>query len=89
MLKAVEGMGCEPFRVHDFRRTFVTLMAEDEELDANPAVLDAMLNQKVTGVADVYNRVRYLKQSRRYWQYWADQLQKWEGPILKVVAEHG
>lgn len=52
------------FRLHDLRRTWATQVAE---LDVHPWVIEAHLNHVsgvVSGIAAVYNRHKYLKETR-------------------------
>jgi integrase len=63
-----------PWRIHDLRRTFVTLAGENNLAD--PHVIEAAVNHlsgvAKAGVAGVYNRAQYLDQRRELFNAWSD-----------------
>jgi integrase len=64
-----------PWRLHDFRRSVATHMAE---LGVQPHVIEAVLNHASghkAGVAGVYNRASYANEVRRALDLWAAHLQ--------------
>jgi integrase len=68
------------FRLHDLRRTWATHVAE---LDVHPWVIEAHLNHVsgvVSGVAAVYNRHKYLNESRAA-------VAKFEAKLTRLLAE--
>jgi integrase len=71
------------WRLHDFRRTMATLMAD--RLKVRPHVIEAILNHISTaesgkgGVAGVYNRAEYMDEKR-------SALEAWEQFILNLVG---
>ncbi|MGE0653287.1 MAG: tyrosine-type recombinase/integrase [Alphaproteobacteria bacterium] len=84
----------EDWRFHDFRRTVVTGMNEDLEIE--PHVVEAVVNHvsgaAKAGVAGVYNRAQYLPQRRIALAAWAQHLEaivsgKVEAPNVVALAE--
>ena len=65
-----------PWRVHDFRRTAATGLAE---LGVLPHIIEAVLNHvsgHKSGVAGIYNRARYESEMREALQRWADHVEQ-------------
>jgi integrase len=63
------------WRIHDLRRTMVTIMAE--RLSILPHVIESVVNHvsgHKAGVAGIYNRATYAKEKRLALQTWADYL---------------
>jgi integrase len=63
------------WRIHDLRRTMVTMMAE--RLDVLPHVIESVVNHvsgHKAGVAGIYNRATYAKEERLALHIWADYL---------------
>ena len=62
----------KPWRIHDLRRTFVTLSHENDL--AQPHVIEAAINHLTgvakAGVAGTYNRAAYLKERRELFDSW-------------------
>jgi integrase len=82
--------GCKiaPWQLLDCRRTFGTKLAE---LKVPPHIVERLLNHKlgtlsnqtsgaVTAVAEVYNRYRYLDETR-------DAIRLWEGRLERLIAD--
>jgi integrase len=66
----------EEWRVHDFRRTVVTHLAE---LGVRDAVIEAIVNHVSglrAGVAGTYNRAKLMADRRKALNMWAEHLQK-------------
>lgn len=62
-----------PWTLHDLRRTFATVCAE--ELHIEPHVIEACLNhvrKRREGVAGIYNRATYAAPMARAWRAYAD-----------------
>jgi len=65
------------WRVHDLRRTMVTMMAE--HLNIWPHVIESVVNHvsgHKAGVAGIYNRATYADEKRNALQAWADHLDR-------------
>jgi hypothetical protein len=79
--------GCEPWRLHDLRRTAATGLAE---IGTNPHIVEAILNHvsgHKDGVAGVYNRAQYLQPMKTALAMWADHVRSVvDGSERKVVA---
>ncbi len=85
MAKNIRPMlsGCEPFTLHDFRRTARTHL---EALGTPPYVAERCLNHKIRGVEGIYNRHDYFQERKEALQAWADLLTKLEvGEEDKVI----
>jgi integrase len=66
------GLKVRPWRLHDLRRTAVTLMAD--KLGVQPHVVEAILNHisgHKAGVAGIYNRATYTTEKREALEQWA------------------
>ncbi len=80
----------KPWTLHDFRRTFATVCAE--QLEILPHVVEACLNhqeRRNTGVASVYNRATYAEPMARAWKAyagWIDRLLTGQAAATNVVA---
>lgn len=70
-LKGSEGL--PPWRLHDLRRTVITLM--NEKLKISPHIVEAAVNHQSgmakAGVAGVYNRALYLDERRKALSEWS------------------
>jgi integrase len=69
-----ETEGMPDWRLHDFRRTAASYMAQ---LDVPPHVLSAVLNHSpgsVQGITAIYNRYRYTDEKRSALESWAEKL---------------
>ncbi len=78
---------CEPFVVHDFRRTARTHL---EALGVSPHVAERCLNHKLKGVVGIYNRHDYFEERKLALQAWADLLSELEtNEADKVVPIKG
>jgi integrase len=69
-------VGIAPYRIHDFRRTVATGLAE---LGTLPHIVEACLNHQSghkAGVAGVYNRARYADEMRTALQKWGDHIDR-------------
>lgn len=77
MAKSIRPLmeGCEPFTIHDFRRTARTHL---EALGTPPHIAERCLNHKIKGVEGVYNRHDYFQERRLALQAWADLLTELE-----------
>ena len=67
-----ERTGLRDWRIYDFRRTAATVMAD--RLGVLPHVIEAILNHvsgHKGGVAGIYNRATYAKESREALERWA------------------
>ncbi|WP_240669019.1 site-specific integrase [Dyella sp. M7H15-1] len=74
---------CEPFTLHDMRRTARTHL---EALGVLPHVAERCLNHKLKGVVGIYNRHDYFEERKAALQVWADLLAQLEaGDAGKVV----
>ena len=76
-------IGIEPWRLHDLRRTWVTLASE--ELGIPPHIVESAVNHVSgfrAGVAGVYNKAQYLDERRVAFTAWADH-------VLALVAKDG
>jgi len=86
-LDARLGNTVRPWRVHDLRRTAATGMAD---LGVQPHVVEAVLNHvsgTKAGIAGVYNRSPYERETRAAMALWADHIRSIvEGSERKVVA---
>jgi integrase len=74
----IAGQPIKPWRTHDLRRTFSTIMNEspdDGGLGIAPHIVEACLNHisggAKSGVAGVYNKARYLSEKRVALERWA------------------
>ena len=68
--------GVEDFRLHDLRRTAVTMMAE---LGIQPHIIEAILNHvsgHKAGVAGIYNKAKYLDEMRSALKRWAEHIEQ-------------
>ncbi len=80
-------MKCEPFTIHDLRRTARTHL---EALGVTPHVAERCLNHKIKGVQGIYNRHDYFAERKAGLQSWADLLSGLEaGDTDKVVPIKG
>jgi integrase len=86
----------KPWRVHDLRRTFSTIMNESPDaggLGIAPHVVEACLNHISGGakasVAGVYNKAKYLPEKRIALQRWALHLQGMVGGSAAKVVPLG
>jgi len=59
---------CEPWTLHDLRRTLSTMMNDDGTIP--PHIIEALLAHTVGGVAAVYNRADLLEQRKRALLAW-------------------
>lgn len=77
MAKSIRPLmkGCEPFTLHDLRRTARTHL---EALGTPPHIAERCLNHKLRGVVGVYNRHDYFEERKRALQAWADLLTELE-----------
>ena len=78
----VAGQPIKPWRVHDLRRTFSTMLNEspdDGGLGIAPHIVEALLNhisgQAKSGVAGTYNAATYLSEKRVAMARWADHIE--------------
>jgi integrase len=65
---------CEPWRLHDLRRTAATRMAD---LGVSPHIVEAVLNHvsgHKRGVAGVYNRATYDSEKLTALNIWAERI---------------
>lgn len=85
MAKSIRPLmkGCEPFTLHDLRRTARTHL---EALGTPPHVAERCLNHKLKGVVGVYNRHDYFEERKRALQGWADLLTKLEHQGSRVAS---
>ncbi len=75
--------GCEPFTIHDFRRTARTHLAA---LGVDPHIAERCLNHKIKGVEGIYNRHDYMPERRDALLRWARLLEDCEaGEASKVT----
>ena len=87
----------EPWTLHDLRRSFATIAADDEHgLAIDPHVVDKILaHTTATGlsaVAQVYNKAQYLKKRAAALDAWAIYLRDLVEPEKatgNIVALHG
>jgi integrase len=71
-----QGAPLPPWHLHDLRRSFATLAAENGLIE--PHIIEAILNHASghkAGVAGTYNRAAYREQKRIGLQEWADRLE--------------
>jgi integrase len=73
-----KAMGIPAWRLHDLRRTFDTLSAENDL--ANDHVIDAALNHTKAGLRKVYNRAQYLSQRRQLFKAWGEYIDNLVSP---------
>jgi integrase len=78
----ISGKPIKPWKIHDLRRTFSTIMNEspdDGGLGIAPHVVEACLNHisggARSGVAGTYNRARYLAEKRVALERWANHIE--------------
>ncbi len=76
MMKAAaekDGEQFKPWRLHDLRRTFSTLLNESapQGLGVQPHIVEALLNHSIGGVAGVYNRALYLPEKTAALKRWS------------------
>ena len=65
----------QPWRLHDLRRTAITIMAD--ELGVLPHICEAIANHvsgHKGGVAGIYNRARYIDEMREALELWANKV---------------
>lgn len=60
-----------PFTPHDLRRTMSTRLAD---LGVAPHIVEKMLNHRMEGAMEVYNRAEYLPERRAAWRLWGAKL---------------
>ena len=91
--KALDGVGIKPFTFHDFRRTIVTWLAEN---DVDPIVADRLLGHKartslkgISTTAGTYQRYEFKREREAALTRWADFLTAGErgesGPNLALL----
>jgi integrase len=77
--KVRKASGIEDFTLHDLRRTFSTLMAEQSDVSLD--VIDGLLNHKQSetrgGVIKHYQHAKLLDKRREAMQTWARLLEDW------------
>jgi integrase len=61
------------FTPHDLRRTMATRLAD---VGTMPHVIEKMLNHRLDGIMQVYNRAEYLPERREAWVLWGRTLSK-------------
>jgi site-specific recombinase XerC len=78
----IAGQPIKPWKVHDLRRTFSTILNESPEdggLGVAPHIVEAALNHisggAKNGVAGTYNKARYLSEKRAALARWADHVE--------------
>ena len=70
------GVQIPQWQLHDFRRTVVSIMGDDLDVDVYVAEkLLAHKGESFKGVADIYQRGKYLKKKKAALEAWADHLQ--------------
>jgi integrase len=74
----IAGKPIKPWKIHDLRRTFSTLLNEspdDGGLGVAPHIVEALLNHisggTKSGVAGTYNKAKYLSEKRAALERWA------------------
>ncbi len=67
---------CDPFTIHDLRRTMHTHLTGS--LGANRFVAERCLNHKIAGMEGVYDGGDYLPERRAALEKWADFLESCE-----------
>lgn len=73
----------EQFTAHDLRRTSATQLAA---LGVEHVVISMVLNHKLKGVTQIYNRYQYQREKRRALDAWAMRiLEITEGQRAKVI----
>jgi integrase len=73
---ATEGKPLAPWTLHDLRRSVATHMADDE-IGIQPHIIEALLNHvsgHKRGVAGIYNRASYPRETATALQLWAEHL---------------
>jgi integrase len=77
-IASLDGRSFEWFTIHDLRRTLATGMhslLDDRHMPLiPPAIVERILNHKLTGVRGVYNRWKYYAEKRSALHIWADRL---------------
>lgn len=68
------------FTPHDLRRTMATHLADK---GIAPHVIEKMLNHKMEGVMEVYNRAEYLKERREAWRLWGCYIARLRREVLR------
>jgi integrase len=79
-----QAMGASDWRIHDLRRTAASGMAR---LGVTPHEIERVLNHKsgiISGVAAVYNRYGYEKETRAALASWGDHLK----PLASNLGQH-
>ena len=75
----------QPWTLHDFRRTTVTIM--NERLGIPPHIVEAVINHisgpAKRGVAGVYNRALYLNERREALCRWSDYVDDFAGSVAE------
>jgi integrase len=90
----IAGKPIKPWRTHDLRRTFSTILNESPEdggLGIAPHIVEACLNHisggAKSGVAGTYNRARYLAEKKAALERWANHIEGLvSGRKAKVVS---
>ncbi|MEQ6332907.1 tyrosine-type recombinase/integrase [Sphingobium sp. MK2] len=89
--KKQPGVEVEHFTIHDLRRTMVSHMngmLDDEDEPMIPQdIVERCVNHTITGVAGTYNRHAYLKEKKRAFRLWAEQLNKIRGINVVEIAQ--
>ena len=76
-VRTASGINC--FILHDLRRTFSTLMAENT--DVSESIIDSLLNHKQSatrgGVIRHYQQAKHLETRRSVMKEWGQLLEGW------------
>jgi integrase len=76
-VRTASGINC--FILHDLRRTFSTLMAENT--DVSESIIDSLLNHKQSatrgGVIRHYQQAKHLEKRRAVMAKWGELLEVW------------
>jgi len=77
--KVREASGVQEFILHDLRRTFSTLMAENT--DVSETLIDGLLNHKQaatrSGVIRHYQQAKHVEHRREVMAKWGELLEGW------------
>lgn len=84
------GEGFEPWRIHDFRTAFATIMAERGTPEST---VDRVLNHSASGsapsaVARVYNQSEQLQQRAQALNTWADLVTGQDSVVIQIGGQH-
>jgi integrase len=66
-------LGVPKFVPHDLRRTVATRLGDDD-IGADPIVIEKILNHQLQGVQGVYNMQEYMDNRRKALEVWGNKI---------------